>query len=255
MFKIRNKRIDFIDAEPLFTSRLNAVYQLECDSNYKLYLGHILEDKLLYALEDLIGYAENSRILPNCLAQAILESEVLTIKIVYVQELSDNLTQYSIYKRLLEKKFELIRDLKTYTPYGLNDLRYVMTNGHSKESTFAKSLISELRNRGEQYYIKLSPKAKKVYQYDKKTGEFIREYASMTDAAVDVGVTLSSITGCCMGRNKSAGGYLWSYTKRATVNAFRDARFLNTPSTEERVKALQQRIGQYTKLFNYAEEN
>ena len=91
--------------------------------------------------------------------------------------------------------------------------------------------------------------------YDKKTGEFIREYASMTDAAVDVGVTLSSITGCCMGRNKSAGGYLWSYTKRATVNVFRDARFLNTPSTEERVKALQQRIDQYTKLFNYAEEN
>lgn len=255
MFKVRNKLIDFIGAESLLTSRLNSIYQLECDSNYKLYLGHTLEDKLLYTLEDLIGYAENSRVLPSDLSRAICESEVLTLKIIYVQEPSANLTQYGAYKRLLEKKFELIRDLKTYMPYGLNDLRHVMINGHSKESTFAKNLISELRNKDEQYYVKLSPKAKKVYQYDKKTGKFIREYASMTDAAADVDVTISSITGCCMGRNKSAGGYLWSYTKRPEVIVFRDARFSNITSAEERVKEVQQRIKQYTKLFNHAEKN
>lgn len=38
-----------------------------------------------------------------------------------------------------------------------------------------------------------------------------KEYPTITDAAEDVGVSRDGISACCRGRQKTAGGYRWSY--------------------------------------------
>ena len=52
--------------------------------------------------------------------------------------------------------------------------------------------------------------AKKVLQLT-KSGEFIREWSSATEAYRQLGISQSSICGCCNGKCKSAGGYVWEY--------------------------------------------
>ena len=52
--------------------------------------------------------------------------------------------------------------------------------------------------------------AKKVIQYT-KSGEFVREWASMTAIWQELGIAQSNICACCKGKLKSAGGYVWRY--------------------------------------------
>lgn len=49
---------------------------------------------------------------------------------------------------------------------------------------------------------------KQVIQYDKKMNE-LRVYESITDAVNITGI--KTIWGCCSGRNKTAGGFIWKY--------------------------------------------
>lgn len=55
--------------------------------------------------------------------------------------------------------------------------------------------------------IKLS---KPVLQYDKQ-GNFIAEYYGITEAEIQTNIRKSDICGCCKGKLKSAGGYIWKY--------------------------------------------
>ena len=59
----------------------------------------------------------------------------------------------------------------------------------------------------EEHKLKLS---KKVLQYT-KSGEFVREWSSMTAIWQELGIRQCSICACCQGNRKSAGGYVWRY--------------------------------------------
>lgn len=53
--------------------------------------------------------------------------------------------------------------------------------------------------------------SKPVLQYDKK-GNLIREWKSATEASSALGFkSVSSITNCLIGRNKTSGGYIWKH--------------------------------------------
>lgn len=53
--------------------------------------------------------------------------------------------------------------------------------------------------------------SKKVLQYD-LSGNFIKEYESVSSAAKSNKIkTISSVTKCCQGKWKQAGGYIWKY--------------------------------------------
>ena len=52
--------------------------------------------------------------------------------------------------------------------------------------------------------------SKKILQYT-KSGEFVREWASATEAQRELGIRQSNICACCKGERKSAGGYAWKY--------------------------------------------
>ena len=59
-------------------------------------------------------------------------------------------------------------------------------------------------------------KIKSVLQYDKNM-KLIREWNSISMASKELGIGSNSITTCCKGKYKSAGGYIWIY-KNELVN-------------------------------------
>ncbi|MEO5348934.1 MAG: NUMOD1 domain-containing DNA-binding protein [Magnetococcus sp. YQC-3] len=52
---------------------------------------------------------------------------------------------------------------------------------------------------------------KKVYQLD-LNGNLIKEFNSMTEASLEVGVEISNISYCCKGVRKTTGGFRWSFS-------------------------------------------
>lgn len=55
-------------------------------------------------------------------------------------------------------------------------------------------------------------KSKPVQMSDKSTGELLATYPSAHEAKRVTGIAHSSICKCCLGKYKSAGGYIWRYT-------------------------------------------
>lgn len=58
--------------------------------------------------------------------------------------------------------------------------------------------------------IKYSSWSRAVMQFS-KSGDFIKTFESITIAAKEVGCSTDSIQGCCRGRYKTGGGYIWRY--------------------------------------------
>ena len=53
--------------------------------------------------------------------------------------------------------------------------------------------------------------SKKVQMFDKSTGELLATFPSTREAERVTGINNSSISQCCNGKLKSAGGYVWRY--------------------------------------------
>lgn len=69
----------------------------------------------------------------------------------------------------------------------------------------------------------INPLSKKVYQYD-INGTYIQEYNSLVDAAKDLNLSSANLTTCCQGKQKTVGGFQWSYEKKDFID----------PATNER---------------------
>lgn len=52
--------------------------------------------------------------------------------------------------------------------------------------------------------------SKKVLQYD-TTGDLIYEWSSLNEASRKTDVPLSNLWSCCIGKRKTAGGFIWKY--------------------------------------------
>lgn len=53
--------------------------------------------------------------------------------------------------------------------------------------------------------------SKQVQMFDKQTGELLTTFPSNNEAERATGVAHQSIGKCCLGKLKSAGGYIWRY--------------------------------------------
>lgn len=52
--------------------------------------------------------------------------------------------------------------------------------------------------------------SKIVHQFT-KSGEFVREWNSLSDVQREIGYSIGNISQCCQGKRKSAYGYIWSF--------------------------------------------
>lgn len=71
-------------------------------------------------------------------------------------------------------------------------------------------------------------KSKKVYQFD-LSGDYIKEYPSVTKASKETSVSAGDISSCCLMKLKSAGGYIWTYNKESITDYsfYNDLKILN----------------------------
>ena len=53
--------------------------------------------------------------------------------------------------------------------------------------------------------------SKQVQMLDKQTGELLATFPSINEAWIVTGIYHSNISKCCIGKRKSAGGYIWRY--------------------------------------------
>ena len=83
-------------------------------------------------------------------------------------------------------------------------------NGVPEDELYARSNAAIARS-----------KIKRVYQYDRDTGEFIKTHYSTTEAAKDVGGNLHNIAQAARGSVKSASGYMWNFNKVERMDPIR----------------------------------
>ena len=50
-----------------------------------------------------------------------------------------------------------------------------------------------------------------VQMFDKSTGELLATFPSTMEAERVTGIDQSNVSKCCLGKHKSAGGYVWKY--------------------------------------------
>lgn len=78
---------------------------------------------------------------------------------------------------------------------------------NKEKDNFGRIFVSE--------QIKQAPcknKKKKVYQYS-LSGEFIKQYESLTDVQKETGFDLRNISACCKGKTKTSNGFIWRFDK------------------------------------------
>ena len=82
---------------------------------------------------------------------------------------------------------------------------------HKKALSYALSYALKGHSVSEECRVKLS---KKILQFT-KSGEFIREWPSATEASRHIGIAQPNICNCCRGKLKSTGGFVWRYATNA----------------------------------------
>ena len=60
---------------------------------------------------------------------------------------------------------------------------------------------------------------KTVYQYD-LFGNYMTEYPSIAEASRAISVDISQISGCCLGKHRSAGNYQFSFDKKESLDFY-----------------------------------
>ena len=88
------------------------------------------------------------------------------------------------------------------------------TEEHKKkisESRIERVLTEEYRRKISEAMTGKHNRPKKPILQFSKDGEFIAEYPSIIEASRQTGCNSGNICSCCMGKYKSAGGYLWRY--------------------------------------------
>lgn len=119
----------------------------------------------------------------------------------------DNIKHEILYENLTEeqaiaKETELIKLYKSNEKeFGYNILVYGNRKG-IKHSDFTKQKISKSK------MGTIPWNRKPVKQFDKQ-GNFIKEYPSRTEATNETGVDFRLISAVCVGKRKSAGGFVW----------------------------------------------
>jgi hypothetical protein len=94
--------------------------------------------------------------------------------------------------------------------------------------------------------LRKGTKTKKVNQYDLK-GNFVKEWDSIRAIEKELSIANASISACCKGKGKTAGGFVWRYYDKETKNKNINIDLTNRFFKSERAK----KVTQYDLENNY----
>lgn len=108
-------------------------------------------------------------------------------------------------------------------PHSIETKFKMAISAHGNTNSFGRVLSEETRrligdgNLGEKSYWHGKsggnhPASKKVEQWSKDGKQFIRTYASITEASNDLGADPSSLSACCRGKRKTCMSFAWIYS-------------------------------------------
>lgn len=107
---------------------------------------------------------------------------------------------------------------------------------------------------GQQIEKYTNPRSRKVYQYNLE-GKYIQDYNSLIDAAEDLNLNSSNLTTCCQGKQKTVGGFQWSYEKKDFLSPVINDRNQNhTWSSNKRKICQYSKSGDFIAVFESAHE-
>lgn len=124
----------------------------------------------------------------------------------------------------IEKGYNLTRGGEGYLIHDYQEIIELWKNGlnqkeiaqliHTDEATIIRALntsdISSLERRRRAGYNTAKKSMQPVLQYDKQYN-FIKEFASMSEAARETQTDQHDIKRVCIGERRTAGGYIWKY--------------------------------------------
>ena len=88
--------------------------------------------------------------------------------------------------------------------------KYRQEHPNSTSSSFSKYWVGKTFSEEHKRKISEENKGKPVVQYTKDL-KFVAEYASISDAELNLGVAHSHISACCLGKRKTSNGFVWKY--------------------------------------------
>ena len=98
-----------------------------------------------------------------------------------------------------------------------------------------------------------SGKPRKVLQYD-LNGNYLNTYESLTIAASTLNLSSSNLSSCCTGKQKSYGGYLWTYEDEESPKQYIDNKYGHTTSTNKRIVQQYSKDNIFIQEYNSAHE-
>ena len=199
------------------------IYQIKFQPSGKILICHVCEGAVKGDIDDLLKKIQTHKDVALDFKITLYTSAGLELSILYQLPEEDKTWVKNAENLLLAEKYRLIKSLKAYMPYGLNDLNHFFKKASGIERRLAYDLrdavvkelypgayaeeLAELENK------KHSWTGTTVYQYDKNTGEYLRKFCSFAEAAAYCGVNASNIILAAQGKIKTAGGYRWSTIK------------------------------------------
>lgn len=91
-----------------------------------------------------------------------------------------------------------------------NNLEWVTSKENSNWGS-RNQKIKEYMDDHPEKYINFCGTRKRIIQIDKTTGEYIREFNSISEIVKEFGYHQGNISSCCLGKKKSASGFRWQY--------------------------------------------
>ena len=200
-----------------------ALFIIEFEYDSRIMVCHVLDKPVERGVSDIIKRILSPKVESVDLRESLLNSKFITVEVK--KEYTSNDLDV-----LLFDKYQIIKNNKSYYPYGYNFL-LLTSNSYEKQYAYAlhNTLINNLSASAANHIALLGQnkkgrKPKAVYRYDKKSGFFINSYDSIKIASEDTGVCKTSISMCCKGHINTAGDYIWSFEKKQVVDLPEDKR-------------------------------
>lgn len=123
--------------------------------------------------------------------------------------------------------------------------------GDGGEGVLGGPMNEETKRKLRKAHLEGKFSCKRVYAFDLKTKQLVKEYFSTVEAARDVNTAEPNISAAALGKYRYAAGYIWSYSPTINPN---DAKYRNAGRRNTKEVYCYDLYGNYLKKYNSAQE-